>query len=100
MDIKRTPTFKQFLQDKTLTSGKNKSYYQQWNVKRLRAFHKQAMIKQKIYENILARQSGVDYSPRIQFQTSLINMDKSKAITMNNQPGKSRDRENGAGVAP
>ena len=92
-------TFKQFLQDKTLNSGKNKSYYQQWNVKRLRAFHKQAMIKQKICKNILESKSGMDYSPGIQFQTSLINMDEAKALTMKNQPGKSTDKTNSSGVA-
>ena len=57
-------------------------------------------MKQQIYENILARQSWMDYIPGIQFQTSLINMDESKALTMNNQPGKSTDKKNGAGVAP
>ena len=66
----------------------------------LRALHKQAMIKQKIYENILASKSGMDYSPGIKFQTILINMDEAKALTMNNQPGKSTAKENGAGVAP
>ena len=63
-----------------------KSYYQQYGVKQLRAFHKQAMIKQQIYENMLARQSGMDYSPEIQFQKSLINMEESKELTMSNQP--------------
>ena len=56
--------------------------------------------KTKIYENILARRSGMDYSPGIQFQTSLINMEKAKSITMNNQPGKSTEKKNGTGVAP
>ena len=58
------------------------------------------MIKQQIYKNILARRSGMDYSPGIQFQTSLVNMDKAKALTMNNKPEKSKDKKNGAGVAP
>ena len=74
MEIQTTQTFKQFLQAETLNAEKNKSYYQQYNVKWLRAFHKQAMMKQQIYENIISRQSGVDYSPGIQFQTNIINM--------------------------
>ena len=48
MEIKTIPTFKQLLQAETLNSDKIKSYYQRYNVKRLRAFHKQAMIKQQI----------------------------------------------------
>ena len=47
----------------------------------MRAFHIQEMMKQQIYDNILARQSGVDYSPGIHFQTSLVNMGESKALT-------------------
>ena len=42
----------------------------------------------------------MDYSPGIQLQTSLINMDKEEALIMNNQPGKSIDKKNGAGVSP
>ena len=34
------------------------------------------------------------YSPGIKFQTSLVNMDKSKALPMNNKPGKSTDKKN------
>ena len=55
MEIKTTPTFKQFLQAETLNAKKNNSYYQKYDVKILRAFHKQAMMKQQIYKNILAR---------------------------------------------
>ena len=51
------------------------------------------MIKQQIYKNILARRSGMGYSLGIQFQTILINMDEAKALTMNNQPGKSTDKK-------
>ena len=54
VEIQTTQTFEHFLQDKTLNAEKNKSYYQQYNVKRLRAFHKQAMMKQQIYDNMLA----------------------------------------------
>ena len=74
IEIQITQTFKQFLQAQTINADKNKSYYQKYDVKQLRAFHNQAMIKQPIYKNILVRRSGVDYSPWIQFQTSLINM--------------------------
>ena len=59
----------------------------------LRDFHNQAMIKQKNYNNIFVRRSGMDYIPGIQFQTSLINMDKAKALTRKNQPGKSTDKK-------
>ena len=48
MEIQTTQTFEQFLQAETLNAKKNKSYYQWYNVKGLRAFHKQAMIKQQI----------------------------------------------------
>ena len=51
------------------------------------------MIKQRIFENILARQSGMVYSPGIKFQTILINRNKAKELTMNNQPGKSMDKK-------
>ena len=36
----------------------------------------------------------MDFSPGIQFQTSIINMDEAKALTMNNQSGKSTDKKN------
>ena len=75
MEIKTIPTFKQFLQSETLDTERNKSYYQQYDVRIMRAFYKHTMIKQQIYENILERQSGMDYIPWIQFQTSLIKID-------------------------
>ena len=50
------------------------------------------MIKKQIYKNIIARKSGKDYSPGMQFQTSITNVDKAKALTMNNQPGKLTDK--------
>ena len=59
MEIQTSSTFKQFLQAETLNANKNKSYYQGYDVKRPRAFHKQAMIKQQIYDNMIARQSGM-----------------------------------------
>ena len=88
MDIKTTPTLTDFLQAETLNTEKKKSYYQQYDVKRLRAFCKQAMIKQQLYDNMLARRSGMDYSAGILFQTSIINMEKAQELTMNNQPKK------------
>ena len=35
---------------------------------------------------MLASRSGMDYSPGMQFQTSLINKEEAKALTMRNQP--------------
>ena len=66
----------------------------------MRAFHKQAMIKKHIYDNILARRSEMDYSPGMLFQTSLINIYEVKTLTMNNQPGKSMDKGKYAGMYP
>ena len=84
MEIQTTQTFEQFLQAETLNANKNKSCYQRYYVKLLRAFHKQAMIKQKIYDNMLARQSGMDCNKGIQFQTMIVNMEEVKEVTMNN----------------
>ena len=78
MDIKTTPTLTDFLQAETLNAEKKKTYYQRYDVKRLRAFHKQAMIKQQVYDNMLARRSGMDYSAGIMFQTSIINMEQAQ----------------------
>ena len=86
MDIKTTPTLTDFLQAETLNAERKKSYYQRYDVKRLRAFRKQAMIKQLLYDNMLARRSGMDYSAGILFQTSIINMEQAEELTMNNQP--------------
>ena len=47
---------------------------------------------------MLARQSGMDYSQGIQFETSIINMEEAQELTMNNQPKKIN--RSGAGVAP
>ena len=78
MEIKTTPTFEQFLQAETFNAKKNKSYYQQYYAKQLRFFHNRTMIKQQIYDNILARQSGMEYSPGILFKTSIINMEEAQ----------------------
>ena len=74
MEIQTTQIFEQFLKEETLNTKKSKSYYQQYYVKRLRAFHKQGTIKQQIYNKMIAWLSGIDYSQWIQFETSLINM--------------------------
>ena len=50
MEIQTTPNFEQFLQAETINADNNKSHYQRYDVKQLRAFHKQAMIKQQIYD--------------------------------------------------
>ena len=73
MEIQTTSNFEQFLQAETLNSDNNNSYYQQYDVNQLRAIHNQAMIKQQIYDNMLAGRSGVDFSQGIQFETSIIN---------------------------
>lgn len=96
-DIKISPTFKQLLQAKIINTKKNKAYYPQYYVKIIIALHKEAVIKQHIYEKILARKTGVYYSPIICFKKSLVDMDKSKALPKRNQQQK-RGRS-GAGAA-
>ena len=88
MEIQTTPTFEQLLQAVTLNTKRNKSYYQQYDGKQLRALHKQEIFKKQIYDNILASQSGVDYSQVTQFQTSLINTEEAQELTMKNQQKK------------
>ena len=87
VELNIKPNVKQFLQSETCNAEKNKSYYQRYNVKIMRAVHKQAMMKQQIYENILARRSGIYYSAGIRFQASLVNTDEAKSLTKNNQLG-------------
>ena len=53
MEIQTTQTFKQFLQAETLNADTNKSCYKRYNVKQLRDFHKQAMMKQNITRTYL-----------------------------------------------
>ena len=48
MEIQTTSTFEQLLLAETLNAKKKKSYNQRYDVKQLRAFHKQAMIKKQI----------------------------------------------------
>ena len=55
-------------------------------------------MKPKIYENMIARRSRMDYIPGMQFQTSLVNTEEAKEITMRNQLEKKQ--KNGIGVAP
>ena len=90
MEIQTSSTFEQFLQEETLNAKKNKSYYQQYDVKQPRAFHKQAMTKQQIYDNMLARQSGMECSQGIQFQKGLFNMEEVEELKMNNQQKQCR----------
>ena len=47
-EIQTASTFEHLLQAETLNADSNKSYYQRYYVKRLKAFHKQAMVKQQI----------------------------------------------------
>ena len=96
---KKIQTFKQFLQAETLNADKNKSYYQWYNVMQLIAFHKQAIMKQQIYENMLASWSGMEYSPGIQFQTRLISMEEEKELTMRNQSEKKQKKRCRCGSA-
>ena len=56
------------------------------------------MIKQQVYDNMLARRSGMDYTAGILFQTSIINMEQAQELTKNNQPEKWNI--SGAVVAP
>ena len=42
-------------------------------------------IRRQATESLQARRSGMDYSQGIQFQTSLVNMEEAKGLTMNNQ---------------
>ena len=78
MEIQTTQTFKHVLQAKTLNAKKNKSYYQQYDINLLRAFHNQATMKQQLNKSMLVRKIGMDYSPGIQFQKSLIKMGEAK----------------------
>ena len=91
MEMQTTQTFKKFLQTETLNTNKNKSYHQRCDVKWLRDFYKQAMMK-FFYEDMLARRSGMDYGAGIYFQTSLINKEEAKEITMINQPEKKQQK--------
>ena len=50
------------------------------------------MMKRQIYDNMLARQSGIDHNPGMQFQTSLINTEEAKELTMRNQPEKKQQK--------
>ena len=65
----------------------------------VRSLHKQGMIKQQIYKDILARKTGLDYSPIMCFETILVNMDEAKPLSKKNQPEK-HNENNGSDVAP
>ena len=75
-----SPTFKQFLQDKTFNADFKKKY-QKYDVKIIIAFHNQAMTKNKIYKDILAWRTGMYYSPGIRFETSLFSVNEEKSLT-------------------
>ena len=92
MEIQITQTFEQLLQAEKLNAEKNKSYYQRYDVTLLRYFHKQAMIPQNFYKNMLARQSEMDYSAWIQFQKSFIYTEEAKQLTMRNQPERKQQK--------
>ena len=49
-------------------------------------------MKQQIYENMIVRKNGMDYSPGIQYQTSLINKEYAKELTMRNQSEKKQQK--------
>ena len=51
------------------------------------------MMNLKIYENILVSQSGMDYSAGILFQIGLVNMEEEKALTKNDQLGKTNQKQ-------
>ena len=42
----------------------------------------------------------MDYSPWIQLQTIIVDINEAKALAMKNQPGKSTDNKNVSGVSP
>ena len=56
------------------------------------------MIKRQIYDNMLARRSGIDYIQGIQFETIIINIEEAQELAMNNQSKKSN--RSGASEAP
>ena len=61
MEIQTSQTFKLFSQDEIINAENNNSYYQRYNLKRLRAFNNQAMMI-FLNGNMLERRSGMDYS--------------------------------------
>ena len=93
MQIQTSSTFEQFLQAETLNAKKNKSYYQRYDVKWLRDSHKQAMIKQQIYDNMLASRSGVDL--HISFKDCFVGLaiTKAKNSALETAPYKSEAKK-------
>ena len=58
-------------------------------------------MKQKIYNNILVRRSGMDYSPGIRFEIVLVSVDEEKSLTKSNKlENIIRSKKYSAGVAP
>ena len=58
----------------------------------IRDFHKQVITKQSIYKSIFASQTGMDYSPGIRFDKSLIYIDEEKSLTKTNQKQKHKGK--------
>ena len=59
----------------------------------MRELHKQAMMNHQIYEDIIARRNGMDYSVGICFQISPVNTEEAKVLTKNNQMGKMNQKQ-------
>ena len=59
----------------------------------MRELHKQAMMNHQIYEDIIARRNGMDYSVGICFQTSPVNTEEAKVLTKKNQMGKMNQKQ-------
>ena len=51
----------------------------------MRALYKQEMIRHKIYDIIFVGQSGMDNSPGIRFEISIVDFEESKSFTKRNQ---------------
>ena len=65
LEINITTIFVGLWKSQTTKTKQRSEYSAQYHAKRTRSYHEQAMIRQQIYDNILARKSGVDYNPRI-----------------------------------
>ena len=99
--LNMSPTFKQFLQAETDNTEKKKSYYQICDVKRIRAFNKQAMMKYQIYEKNLQDKVGCITLQEYAFKKFLSTWTKQKHSPIKiNWKERIRTKEEGAGVAP
>ena len=50
------------------------------------------IMKQQIYEKIFPRKSGMDYSPSISFENTLVNINEARALFKTNQPEKHKGK--------